>query len=232
MSPPIRPAKRTLVRYGDDRWRFWLGVGLALVVISVGWLFRDRLPDRIHLLFRQPGPPPELALPFVQPALYVRNDEWASYLAPESVCPGGEDAGAPEAEQETAVLCLINFARRRSGLMPLRASPVLSLAASFKARDIVRCRQFAHTACGKNARAVADEAGYPRVAWGENLYMGPGARGAPRPALDRWLNSPGHRKNLLNPVWAEQGIDLWHAKHFTNGVDAAVWASQFGARPT
>jgi uncharacterized protein YkwD len=153
-------------------------------------------------------------------------------LAPESVCPGGEDAGAPEAEQETTMLCLINFARRRAGLNPLQASPVLSLAASFKARDIVHCRQFAHTACGRNARAVADEAGYPRATWGENLYMGTGARGAPRPALDGWLNSPHHRENLLNPVWTEQGIDLWHAKHFTYGRDAAVWASQFGAAST
>ena len=220
------------MRYSDDRRRFWLGVGFALAVISVGWLFRGELPERIRVHFREPGPAPVLALPGTGPALYVSNDEWASYLAPESVCPGGEDAGAPEAEQETTMLCLINFARRRARLNPLKASPVLSLAASFKARDIVHCRQFAHRACGKNARAVADEAGYPRVTWGENLYMGPGARGAPRPALDRWLNSPHHRENLLDAAWTEQGIDLWHAKHFSYGVDYAVWASQFGAPST
>ena len=148
---------------------------------------------------------PTDGFPGIKPALYVRHDKWASYLAPESVCRGGEDAQAPDAEQETAMLCLINFARRHEGLNPLRSSPVLSSAASFKARDIVRCRQFAHTACGRNARAVADEAGYPHVSWGENLYMSPGARGPPRPALDRWLNSPHHRENLLKPAWTEQG---------------------------
>jgi uncharacterized protein YkwD len=130
------------------------------------------------------------------------------------------------------MLCLINFARRREGLNPLRASPVLSLAGSFKARDIVRCRQFAHTACGRNARAVADEAGYPHVSWGENIYMGPGVRGAPRPALDRWLNSPHHRENLFNPVWTEQSIALRVAKRFSYGFDYAVWASEFGAAAT
>jgi uncharacterized protein YkwD len=201
-------------------------------VISVGWLFRGGLPERIHVLFREPGPPPALGLPGVQPALYVRNDKWASYLAPESVCPGGESAGAPDAEQETTMLCLINFARRRAGLKPLRASTVLSLAASFKARDIVHCRHFAHAACGRNPRAVADEARYPRVSWGENLYMGTGALGAPRPALDGWLNSPHHRENLLNPAWTEQGIALRVAKHFSYGFDYEVWASEFGARPT
>ena len=127
------------------------------------------------------------------------------------------------------MLCLINYARRQGGLNTLRASTVLSLAASFKDRDIVRCRQFAHAACGRNPRAVADEAGYPQVSWGENLYMGHGARGAPRPALDRWLNSPHHRENLLDPMWTEQGIALKVAKRFSYGFDYAVWASEFGA---
>jgi len=201
-------------------------------VISVGLLFRGGLQERMRILFREPGAPPALALPGVQPALYVKNDKWASYLAREAVCPGGEDAGAPDANQETTMLCLINFARRHAGLNPLQASPVLSLAASFKDRDIVHCRQFAHAACGKNPRAVADEAGYPRVSWGENLYMGPGARGAPRPALDRWLNSPHHRENLLNALWTEQGIALKVAKRFSYGSDYAVWASEFGAAST
>jgi uncharacterized protein YkwD len=62
--------------------------------------------------------------------------------------------------------------------------------------------------------------------------MGTGALGAPRPALDGWLNSPGHRENLLNPIWTEQGIALNDAKHFTYGRDAAVWASEFGTATT
>ena len=62
--------------------------------------------------------------------------------------------------------------------------------------------------------------------------MGPGARGAPRPALDRWLNSPHHRENLLNPAWTEQGVALQVAKRFSYGADYAVWASEFGAPPT
>jgi len=218
------------VRYSDDRWRYWLGVGVALALIGVGVLFRGVLPERTRMLFREPGPHPQLlALPGAKPALYVRHDKWASYLAPKSACPGGEDEGAPDAQQETTMLCLINYARHRAGRNPLRASRTLSLAASFKDRDIVQCRQFKHAACGRNPRAVADEAGYPQVSWGENLYMGPGARGAPRPALDRWLNSPHHRENLLNPIWTEQGIALQVAKHFSYGADYAVWASEFGA---
>ena len=51
------------MRYSDDRRRFWLGVGFALAVISVGWLFRGELPERIRVHFREPGPAPVLALP-------------------------------------------------------------------------------------------------------------------------------------------------------------------------
>lgn len=220
------------MQYEDDKGRFWLGVALALAVLSVGWLLRGGLPERVQRAFREPGHhPQQLGFPGVKPRLYAKDDEWASYLAPESVCPGGEDAEAAEAEQERTMLCLINFARLRAGRNPLKASPVLSLAASFKARDIVKCREFTHTACGKDAHAVANEAGYPPVSWGENLYMGPGARGAPRPAMDGWLNSPHHRENLLDPVWTEQGIAVREAKHFQYGSNSAVWASEFGAPP-
>jgi uncharacterized protein YkwD len=51
-----------------------------------------------------------------------------------------------------------------------------------------------------------------------------------RVALDRWLNSPHHRENLLSASWTEQGIALLDAKAFSYGKDAAVWVSEFGQR--
>jgi hypothetical protein len=114
------------VRYENDRRRFWLGVVLAVGLLSVGWLLRGELPERVRVAFREPGPRPQLlGIPGVRPGLYVKNDKWANYLAPESVCPGGEDAEATDAQQERTMLCLINYARRHAGLNALRASPVL-----------------------------------------------------------------------------------------------------------
>jgi uncharacterized protein YkwD len=219
------------VRYEDDRWRFWLGVGLALIAVAVGWSFRSKLPDRVQIMLREPGhaQTPRFVLPGVRQPLYARNDDWLAYLAPEAVCPGGEELAASVDAQERTMVCLINFARRHAGLQPLALSKTLSFAASLKVADIVRCRDFAHAACGKDPHAVADEAGYPEVSWGENLYFSTGPRGAPRPALDGWLNSPHHRENLLDGRWREQGIALIKAKAFSHGADAAVWASQFGA---
>ena len=65
-------------------------------MIGVAVLFRGMLPERTRMLFREPGSHPQLlAFPGEKPALYVKHDKWASYLAPESVCPGGEDAAPP-----------------------------------------------------------------------------------------------------------------------------------------
>jgi uncharacterized protein YkwD len=159
----------------------------------------------------------------------VKGDRWAAYLAPESVCPGGGDVSAPLSQQEKTMLCLIKYARRHAGLVALPRSATLSRSSAYKARDIVRCGQFAHTACGKAANAVAAAAGYPaRAAWGENIYFGTDAGGAARQALDAWLNSPHHRENLLNRMWRAQGIAVARAPDFAYGRDASIWVSEFG----
>ena len=158
-------------------------------------------------------------------SLDLRHDPWKQFLAPGAACPLG---GGAAAEKRQAV-CLLNYARRRAGLPELRESPLLARAARLKALDIVRCHQFAHTACGRDARAVADDVGYPHVAWGENIYLGSGPYAPPRLAVDGWLNSRHHRENLFRREWTEQGIAVLHVK-FGSEHDVAIWVSQFGAR--
>jgi uncharacterized protein YkwD len=77
--------------------------------------------------------------------------------------------------------------------------------------------------------AVARQVGY-RGAWGENLYLGPVEFGRARVALDRWLNSPGHRENLLRGAWSEQGIALLPVASLKGQRDVALWVSHFGRR--
>src|SRR3954451_5334827 len=145
-----------------------------------------------------------------QAPLYATDDAWAAWVAPESVCPGGEAAAAPQTEVATMV-CLINFARAHQGLGPVTLVPSLNAASLAKAQDIVRCGKFEHAACGKAPDQDATEAGYaPAGGWGENLYVGEGRRGAPRVAMDDWLNSPHHRENLFLPQWRTAGLAAVH----------------------
>jgi uncharacterized protein YkwD len=198
-------------------------VGLIAAVIFVLRVRGDEDPQTI--IVSPLGPRYDRTAP-----LYAKDDPWAAYLAPESACPGGEDRSAPVAEQERTMVCLLNWARARRGLSALPVNPTLSTAARLKAEDIRRCSDFAHEACGKDARAVADQAGYPGSAWGENLYTGSRELGRPRVAVDGWLNSEGHRENLFRNLWHEQGVALLPVPSFEGHSGTAIWVSQFGRR--
>jgi uncharacterized protein YkwD len=126
------------------------------------------------------------------------------------------------------MLCLLNWARQRRGLSPLPENPTLSVSARLKAQDINRCSDFSHEACGKRADDVARQAGYRALAFGENLYLGPLEYGRPRVAVDQWLNSDGHRENLMRDRWTEQGVALLLVRAFKGQREVAIWVSHFG----
>ena len=162
---------------------------------------------------------------------YLHNDRWQTLLATERTCPGGESTTAPLRAQAQTMLCLVNYARTREGLHPLTVSRLLNQSSAAKAADIARCQDFRHDACGKPPSQGARQLGH-RGAWGENLYMGNGPLAAPRVALDAWLNSPGHRRNLLRPQIRITGIAVRsHATASRDGVrirDGVIWVNQFG----
>jgi uncharacterized protein YkwD len=83
---------------------------------------------------------------------------------------------------------------------------------------------------GKDPHAVADEVGYPKVDWGENIYDGSGPYRPARVAADGWLNSPHHRENLFRQGWTEQGIAVVMVKRFKDQRNVAIWVSEFGDR--
>jgi hypothetical protein len=160
--------------------------------------------------------------------LYKANDPWRSYLADEQTCPGGERTDLPAAEQTTVMLCLIDWARKRHGLNAPPQTLLLERTARQKAEEIIRCHNFDHSACGQSPDADVRALGYPG-AFGENLYIAGGRFGAPRVALDGWLNSPGHRENLFRPFWRTQGIAIIKLDRFGPYSDMTLWVSQFGS---
>ena len=160
-------------------------------------------------------------------ALYTKNDQWKTYLADEQTCPGGERLDAPLQEQADTMACLVNYARRKRGLDPVLPVAYLSRSSMAKAERITRCLDFDHDACGVDAAADVRALGY-RGPWGENLYIAGGRYGAPRPALDGWLNSRDHRENLFQPAWRTQGIAVEKIAKFGRDSDMTLWVNQFG----
>jgi uncharacterized protein YkwD len=125
------------------------------------------------------------------------------------------------------MLCMVNFARTASGVAALAKSALLMDAADRKARDILTCRQFSHTACGLSFTQRMTDAGYRYRAAAENIAYGTGTRGTVRSIFTGWLNSSGHKANLLSATYRDQGIAL--ASGTLNGAtNAKVWVNQFG----
>ena len=179
-------------------------------------------PAKIRLL------PGILSLSIGGDELYAADDPWQAYLADEQTCPGGEAVDAPLVEQAGTMVCLVNYARSKRGLQPLATLGFLNEAALAKAGRIARCLDFNHNACGEDAASEVRSIGY-RGAWGENLFIAGGQYGAPRPALDGWLNSPGHRANLFRPEWRIQGIAVQKMDEFGRDRDMTLWVNQLGS---
>jgi uncharacterized protein YkwD len=159
--------------------------------------------------------------------LYRANDPWKAYLAGEQACPGGERLGLALARQADTMICLVNFARRKRGLQPVTSVVLLNRTSLLKANKIQRCDDFSHDACGEGAVDDTRAAGY-RGPWGENLFIATGAWGAPRPALDGWLNSAEHRENLFWPAWRTAGIAVMKMAKFGDDDNVTLWVNEFG----
>jgi uncharacterized protein YkwD len=149
-------------------------------------------------------------------------------LAPERVCPTGATAEA----QVKTMRCLVNWARRRHGLRPLRRSVLLERSAALRADEIRRCGDFSHTPCGDSFASVFARVGYfrGRVWVGENLAWATVGAASPRATIAGWLASPEHRHNLLTRGWRDGGVALLQADALFGQPRVVVWVSQFGRR--
>ena len=134
-----------------------------------------------------------------------------------------------------ATVCLVNQERRRFGRRSLRENRRLSRAALAHTRDMVAKRYFEHVS--KSGTDVVDRllsTGYlGRVrSWlvGENLAWGTERLSTPQQTVVNWMNSPGHRANILKRRFREIGIGVvFHAPSANNRV-AATYTTTFGYR--
>jgi uncharacterized protein YkwD len=159
----------------------------------------------------------------------------ASYdhlLAPTTTCANQTDRSQPAATQMGAMRCMANYARITAGVPgALAASGLFTMTADAKAGDLLRCGEFSHTACGRPVTYWMTRGGYTTGCYGvgENIAWGSGSRGTVREIMRSWLNSTGHRNNLLDPRFKEQGVAL-RTGTFQGYAGAAVWVHHFGYR--
>jgi uncharacterized protein YkwD len=84
---------------------------------------------------------------------------------------------------------------------------------------------FAHKSPeGRSVRDRAENAGYTWRAIGENIAEG---QSSVDEVMDTWMNSPGHRRNILDPAFKELGVGIALGK--SRGNYRILWAQAFGA---
>ncbi|MGF1650923.1 MAG: CAP domain-containing protein [Hyphomicrobiaceae bacterium] len=114
---------------------------------------------------------------------------------------------------ERTIIELTNEVRRAHALQEVRRSPTLDQAAQSYAQFLARTGTFSHTADGRRPGERATAAGYDFCIVSENLASsldtrGFTDRGLADAAIEGWKNSPGHRRNMLEPHVTEIGVGV------------------------
>ena len=128
---------------------------------------------------------------------------------------------------EQRILHYTNRERRRRGLKKLRGHSGLIRAARGHSRWMARRNRFSHTGGGGSQPwHRARRAGYKSNNVSENIWQSSGSSGSAwkskfhwnsswklgRAAVITWMNSPGHRSNLLGSGWQHIGIGVARTK--------------------
>jgi hypothetical protein len=105
----------------------------------------------------------------------------------------------------TGIIRETNKKRRVAGLTELQENMVLDAVAVKKVDDMFARQYFEHISpVGKGAGDLAEDAGYAYIMIGENLALGGFKDDAD--VVQAWMDSPGHRANILNARYQEIGV--------------------------
>lgn len=114
-----------------------------------------------------------------------------------------DDSGLSSNAKE--VVNLVNEARAKAGLEPLVTDMALTEAANIRATEIAQ--SFSHTRPdGSSCFTVLDELGISYRYAAENIAMG---QSSPNKVMDDWLNSSGHRANILSEEAGKIGVGIY-----------------------
>jgi len=124
------------------------------------------------------------------------------------------------------MLARVNAERRKAGVPLLKPNPKLDAAAQRHAEDMLARAYFAHESPeGKTVRDRARAADYDWRAVGENIAEG---QLSVAEVMETWMNSPGHRRNILDKGFREFGAGL--ALGRSGDGYQVEWVQTFGTR--
>lgn len=118
------------------------------------------------------------------------------------------------------VVDLVNAERSKAGLKPLKMNTQLSKTATLKSQDMAKNNYFDHNSPTYGSPFdMMKQYGISYRTAGENIAMG---QTSPEQVMQGWMNSPGHRANILNSSFTQIGVGI--AK---NSAGRLYWTQQF-----
>ncbi|MFF8833400.1 sigma-70 family RNA polymerase sigma factor [Streptomyces sp. NPDC015131] len=171
--------------------------------------------------------PSPSATPSKKPSKKAEPSRTPEEPRPERSPARQRSAPAPEPEAPSGsfgqqVTTLVNQERARNGCGPVSQNSTLDTAALRHSEDMAARGYFDHTSPdGTDPGDRITAAGYQWSTYGENIARG---QQSPASVMDSWMNSPGHRANILNCSFKEIGVGAHQ------GSGGPWWTQVFGAR--
>jgi len=127
---------------------------------------------------------------------------------------------------QSKIITETNLQRQKNGNLPaLKENTKLDNAAFAKASDILKNQYFEHISpSGVDPGKLVQSYGYDYIVAGENLILGNFA--SEKEVVQDWMDSPGHRANILNNRYAEIGVAI--VKGTYKGETVWVGVQEFG----
>jgi uncharacterized protein YkwD len=160
---------------------------------------------------RHPAPRPTMSAPA------------PSRPAPRPNPPAPSTAPAPSGGVTTQVVTLTNAERAKAGCGPLAVNATLTAVAQAHSQDMATNNYFDHNS--QDGRTPFDRmtaAGYRYSTAAENIAAG---QRTPQDVMTAWMNSPGHRANILNCALKQVGVGYATGSSSQYGV---YWTQDFG----
>ncbi|WP_342046701.1 CAP domain-containing protein [Bacillus sp. OTU530] len=118
---------------------------------------------------------------------------------------------------EQKVVTLTNQERAKQGLPALQVDSALSKVAKAKSQDMYNANYFSHTSPTYGSPFdMMKQFGISYRTAGENIAMG---QKTPEEVVQAWMNSAGHRANILNTTYTHIGVGYVAGKN--------IWTQQF-----
>ena len=122
-----------------------------------------------------------------------------------------ENPGDTMSQFQQEVVELVNQERAKAGLNPLTVNADVTAAA--RIRCVEQTSSFSHTRPnGSSFSTVLDEQGVNYMSAGENIAYG---QRTPEEVMNAWMNSQGHRENILNSRYTSIGVGCYQSSNGT-----------------